>query len=861
MTGDRGVMPVVGVVVLVGIAAIGGVTLLVVGSDFQESTEDRIADERVEKSFMQLDARIADVSSGEPTRRTVDFDLPDSAASEAAIRRESAGTIVFNRTNATTTNTIAVKEVGSIVYERDGTQYTYQAGAVWRGTGEGARLVSAPQFSYEFSDRDGRARPTLNFRIAELDGAERLESEPVSVEHKRTVAPFNNVSAVEDEVVTMSITSEFYAGWGSYFEQRYPQRTAVDYDHSSDTVTVEFGQHDVDGDFGTGIVAEGDVEINNPSITLDTEIEASGSVSDVTQVTCSLGSGADCVEEGVLSATLEPLDDAIEQQTKNLAEACSGGTAADADLTCLDDLSDETLDGGNTYYVSGDTQIDGDDTVVDLSGGNVTVFSDGDIGIRQGSITTRNGDSAGTGANCCHLRLYTNGTDMALADQGTLQTNDGADPGDATRFQIYGTSDFQLTATNVQAAGVAGVGEGPEAAIYAPGPASNETNDAIGLVSSLTSLVCDQSVDICLGPGSGEWHGSIVAGPVSFEQNAEFSYDDDLDAVDPTLSGTVPPPVTFLQVSVHEVCVGTDTVDCDGDDSDATSGPSVTVDAPGGGTTVDEGETVDLNSTVSDPDGTVTNVTWSATSGTVNGPDAENTTYTAPSVGSDTDVTIEVTAEDDDGATASESVTVTVVDDESPTATFTYSPSSPGAGDPVGFDATNSSDPDGGSLSYSWEFGDGTTASGVAPGHTYSSAGTYTVTLTVEDDEGDTDTATRTVTVPSNSPPSVTIDTPSGGTTVDEGETVDLSSTISDPDGTVTSVTWSATSGTVNGPDAENTTYTAPDVVTNCETTIEITVEDDDGATASESVTVFVKDTTLPVSVSPPLPSCTSELA
>jgi len=54
----------------------------------------------------------------------------------------------------------------------------------------------------------------------------------------------------------------------------------------------------------------------------------------------------------------------------------------------------------------------------------------------------------------------------------------------------------------------------------------------------------------------------------------------------------------------------------------------------------------------------------------------------------------------------------------------------------VQFDATDSYDPEGSSLSYTWDFGDGTGAAGPAPSHIYLEPASYVATLTVRDDQG-----------------------------------------------------------------------------------------------------------------------------
>jgi PKD repeat protein len=82
-----------------------------------------------------------------------------------------------------------------------------------------------------------------------------------------------------------------------------------------------------------------------------------------------------------------------------------------------------------------------------------------------------------------------------------------------------------------------------------------------------------------------------------------------------------------------------------------------------------------------------------------------------------------------------------------PTALFTFAPTSPVPNEDVLF-ASNSTDPDGDSLSHSWDFGDGSGPNTQRnPAHAYATPGTKTVRLTVDDGRGGVDDETHTIVV------------------------------------------------------------------------------------------------------------------
>jgi PKD repeat protein len=94
-----------------------------------------------------------------------------------------------------------------------------------------------------------------------------------------------------------------------------------------------------------------------------------------------------------------------------------------------------------------------------------------------------------------------------------------------------------------------------------------------------------------------------------------------------------------------------------------------------------------------------------------------------------------------------------VVVGQPPNAVFTFAPGQTLPGGVVSFDGSASNDPLTSLVSYSWSFGDGSSASGVTANHSYANPGTYMVSLKVTDKAGNSDTVTQAVTVASPPPP------------------------------------------------------------------------------------------------------------
>jgi PKD repeat protein len=169
-----------------------------------------------------------------------------------------------------------------------------------------------------------------------------------------------------------------------------------------------------------------------------------------------------------------------------------------------------------------------------------------------------------------------------------------------------------------------------------------------------------------------------------------------------------------------------------------------TVTASASPTSILEFDAVSFYSIATDPDGDALTVSWDFGDGGTSSDANPAHTYTAAGM-----YTATVTVTDIGGLSASASVGIHVHQQaELPTARFVTSDLTGFGGQPVGFDATFSTDPDNNIVSYDWDFGDGSRhGSGQLISRIYTAPGTYTVRLTITNGFGLSDSTTLTMVV------------------------------------------------------------------------------------------------------------------
>jgi PKD repeat protein len=168
-----------------------------------------------------------------------------------------------------------------------------------------------------------------------------------------------------------------------------------------------------------------------------------------------------------------------------------------------------------------------------------------------------------------------------------------------------------------------------------------------------------------------------------------------------------------------------------------------------------------------------------------------------------------------------------------PTARFTDTPH-PVAGHAASFDGASSASANGSIDAYSWDFGDGATATGPSPNHVYAAPGAYTVTLTATDAKGFSDTVIHNITIFTPPAASFSVRTPAPVA----GQAVLFDGSSSSSEGaSITGYGWNFGDGSSGSGRTPTHAYAVPGTYS-----VRLTVTDSLGDTATSAPQAVVVD-------------------
>jgi hypothetical protein len=254
-------------------ALLGTVAVVALGGAALTDTQTQASLERAEHQMTLFDSRAAMVALSESDTQTVEL----GQGSGSYRVEEGTGRITITHVGFTDDSSnfnldgnsvddgpndddheIYSSELGSVVYERGGTQIAYQGGGVWRvGSGD-PRMVSPPEFHYRGStltlpvvettagdSSSGAGTVDARVRPAETDPFSRVYPD-ASADYPN---PDNDLyqNPVQQGFIVIEVQSEYYAAWADYFRKRTEGDVTVD--DSTETARLELVTLGAQGDF------------------------------------------------------------------------------------------------------------------------------------------------------------------------------------------------------------------------------------------------------------------------------------------------------------------------------------------------------------------------------------------------------------------------------------------------------------------------------------------------------------------------------------------------------------------------------------------------------------------------------------
>lgn len=295
----RGVSPVVGMVLLVGLTSIVAVGILAVGVTITDATSSAAETQQVQSSMEQLADVGERVSAGETN--TESFTLSGSDSGTASVDPD-AGRLVITH-NTSSEKELYSDSLGAYTYETDGTTFAYQGGGVWRAEEHGdPQMVAPPAFEYR-SGPPGSQEATLNFPIMRVTGnavGGEVVDGTLNARDRRAIYPSNesHENPLKDGEVYIDIASEYCEGWEAHIGDRTDGNVVESCDEvgnatdigqlraelsvppESSVSAAAVATHRVSPHGGASSSIDGDVVVDGGESSIDNETTVNGTVYD-----------------------------------------------------------------------------------------------------------------------------------------------------------------------------------------------------------------------------------------------------------------------------------------------------------------------------------------------------------------------------------------------------------------------------------------------------------------------------------------------------------------------------------------------------------------------------------------------------
>ena len=573
-SGRRGQTAPLGVALVFAVMIVTTTAVVAFGSDAIGTTQDRLDLERTEKSMTQLKSRSAMVALGQSDAQRVA--LPATGSSAYCVN-EDAGwmNVSYRNTSSGETKTVFNETMGEVVYAAEGgDRIAYQGGGLWRGTREnGSLMVSPPEFHYR--------EATITLPLVTVSGdpsvgnSVRITRNRSTQYYPNTTRDGNFTNPLRDGKMTVTVQSDYYRGWGQYFETR--TGGDVRYDHANDRVTLlltvpadypsleagvvsgspgstltidnnvvmdsynsSVGPY-AGGGSNTKVVVAGDLVVEKGEIygnvevggdmtfdhnngrLYDGNISYGGGYSEKSASNWQDGpnnwknDNASVSAPDSVAGVIGDRGDALRDPSENDNDTTAAVDAGAIDYGAAGPSDEATVPAGD-YYLSALDVPNGKTLTLDTSGGDVDIYVENDLSIDRGEIEV-------TGPN--RVNVYLEGDAAVEGQNGNAEVSTPGD--DSTQFWLYMNPDRQIEfGSKFSVTGV----------VYGPGQGPNEGVDLVLTAASSGS----------------EIKGAFVGGATTIN-NVQFYYDEALANADTVEQNSQIPAVTYVHASTNDVNV------------------------------------------------------------------------------------------------------------------------------------------------------------------------------------------------------------------------------------------------------------------------------------------------------------------